>query len=158
MKRLRRAALGAAVFVAVSLAMTTAGTAFASPERAAAATSSVAPLVLSCPVGDTCLWVDKNFGGYANGYSGSEPDFTVAGGWLPGCAHVEFNDCASSAWNNGQHCTVYLWTDVGYHGRYHSLGLGDAVSNFASSAGPPTGFADPSFNDAVSSLHWCTPR
>jgi len=129
----------------------------AGPDRGAAAASAAIPLAASCPSGATCLWVNANFGGSSLYWVGNDNDFTLDQK-LSGCRHVGFNDCASSAFNNGNSCTVYLWTSINYNGGYHSLSLGDFVDDFGSASGPPTGYGDPSFNDAVSSLHWCSPK
>jgi peptidase inhibitor family I36 len=119
---------------------------------------TVTPLAVSqCPLQYTCLWVNAGYNGGPYISAINDSNFT-GDSKLAGCTHVGFNDCASSAYNHGQNCTVYLWTAINYSGRYHRLALGDFVSDFASSASPPTGFSDPSFNDAVSSLHWCTPK
>jgi peptidase inhibitor family I36 len=148
----RSGAIIAFLFAAV---LAGAGVATASPANAAA--PAAAPMVSSCASSYTCLWANAGFLGGKLSKSGNDSDMTKdAKG--SGCKHVGFNDCASSVQNRGKTCTVYLWTSIGYHGRYHSLAKGDEVSNFASSASPPAGFADPSFNDAVSSLHWCTAR
>lgn len=138
--------------VACALVVAGAGVASADPAAPAAAAARSA-----CPVQEICLWPDAGFRGGFYHNAGWDEDFTLYGRWA-GCIHVGFNDCASSAFNHGQHCTVYLWTDINFRGRYHSLGAGDFVSNFASPDAPPAGFSDPSFNDQVSSLYWCRPR
>lgn len=146
--------------VALVSALLFAGTtaAVAGPGSAAGTASSAGQLAApSCQAGRTCLWPHANFRGSAYYFKGDYADFRRLSR-PAGCTHAGFNDCASSAYNDGRQCTVYLWTSINYRGSYHSLSRGDYIVDFGSRSGPPAGYGDPSFNDSVSSLHWCTPR
>jgi peptidase inhibitor family I36 len=143
----------AAITVAVGLA----GSAitFAVPAIAAPAASSVLPSAASvhgCPSGDACFWPFKNFAGSRGAVSGNNPDFSRFPHTTSECHTGTWNDCIESVANNGTQCTVYWWTGANYTGRWHSLSRGDSVGDFA------TGYNDPSFNDVISSNHWCTPN
>lgn len=105
--------------------------------------------------GTACFWPYKNGVGALGEVVDNNSDFTKLYN-SSGCANHNWNDCISSIMNGGTQCTVYFWTGVGYSGKYHSLALGDAVWDFSlpTSEG---GYNDPSFNDSISSDHWCTP-
>lgn len=116
------------------------------------------PLDLSqCRTEHACLWAHSGFRGGMLGRTQDENDFRTGASYT-GCTHAGFNDCASSAYNNGISCTVYFFVNINYRGGYHSLSLGDWVTNFAVNQPPPAGYNDPSFNDAASSLKWCNPN
>jgi hypothetical protein len=121
---------------------------------ASAAYADVTAAETVCAPGNVCVYPNANYRGAALASPRDEPDYTK---WSPGsdCSKPTFSDCASSVENAGRQCTVYLWTDVGYKGRYHSLAKGDRVADFSSKT---SGYKDPSFNDTVSSHHWCKPK
>ncbi|MET8685175.1 peptidase inhibitor family I36 protein [Streptomyces sp. NPDC004732] len=110
--------------------------------------------LITCAAGDTCFWVNSNYGGARGRVSGDNPNFRSFS--QSQCHGGTWNDCISSIANRGRECTVYYWTDASYNGRYHSLGRNDQVPDFG--AAPPVGYNDPAFNDTISSNHWCTPR
>jgi hypothetical protein len=108
--------------------------------------------------GYACFWAWKNEVGTVGKVSGNNSDFRdLYYSTGTGCTNHNWNDCISSIMNGGTQCTVYFWTSVGYTGQYHSLGLGDSVDDFSLPASEG-GYGDASFNDAISSNHWCTPR
>ncbi|WP_405093745.1 peptidase inhibitor family I36 protein [Micromonospora sp. NBC_01392] len=114
---------------------------------AAAATAFAAPAQADgrgdCPDEHVCLWWDRNFTGLR--WQGKYDNSSI------GTA----NDKASSAFNNGRTCWVYLWTDPGYAGTNLPMALGAYRAYMNTDPGPsPVG----SWEDIVSSVHWCSPR
>ena len=106
-----------------------------------------------CPSGYACFWPFKHFAGGMGKVSGDNPDFRKFQHTTSECHTGTWDNCIESIANRGNSgCTVYWWTGVGYSGRWHSLGAGDGVGDF------DVVYNDPSFNDAISSNHWCTPK
>lgn len=107
--------------------------------------------------GFACFWVNNNFGGTRGRVAGDNPNYLNLSN-SSGCTQYPgtWNDCISSIRNDGTECTIWFWTDANYQGRSHSLSRGDEVPDFA--LAPPTGYSDPSFNDSISSNHWCTAK
>jgi hypothetical protein len=151
---LRRAAIALGLIALVMAGGVTSAHAADGSSRVTGA-GVVQPLA-TCGTTHVCVWARINYLGskYETGRNQSNYHNVSAGSDCtkdPGT----LNDCISSVANYGTSCVVYLHVDSGYRGRYHRVGLGDAVPNFASP--PPTGYGDPSFNDQISSHHWCTP-
>ncbi|MFF8675997.1 peptidase inhibitor family I36 protein [Streptomyces sp. NPDC015242] len=122
---------------------------------APAAQASAGVQAETCPVdsGYACFWVNNYRGGTMGKVSGDNENYRNLSN-SSGCTRYPgtWNDCISSVENQGRQCTVYFWTDANYQGRYHSLSIGDRVNDMA------VGWNDASFNDAISSNHWCSPR
>ncbi|MEU6990957.1 peptidase inhibitor family I36 protein [Streptomyces sp. NPDC046465] len=144
MRKMLAAAAGSTLLVLGGL---TAGPATASSDESAEA-------LITCAAGDTCFWVNSNYGGNRGRVAGDNENFTSFA--QSQCRGGTWNDCISSIANRGRECTVYYWTSANYTGRYHSLGRNDQVPDFG--AAPPVGYNDPAFNDTISSNHWCSPR
>jgi hypothetical protein len=106
---------------------------------------------LGCPSTYACFWVDNYASGTMGKVSGNNTNYMNVTN-SSGCTKYPgtWNDCISSLDNNGTSCTVYFWTNASYGGRYHSLAIGDAVYDFG------IDYNDSSFNDSISSNHWCT--
>jgi hypothetical protein len=147
----------AAAALAGALVFAGATAASAGPPNVTGSSSAGTLAAPNCQSGRTCLWPSANFKGTAYFFQSNYADFSRLAS-VAGCTHTGFNDCVSSAYNDGQSCTVYLRKSINYKGDYHSLSLGDWIVNFGSSSGPPQGYGDPSFNDSVSSLSWCNPN
>ncbi|WP_269854727.1 peptidase inhibitor family I36 protein [Streptomyces sp. RPT161] len=154
MRKRQVAGTVAALAAAVSLGCGATAEASAATAAPRVGTTSLTPQINTCPVssGYACFWVDSYRGGAMGKVSGNNSNYMNLSN-SSGCTAYPgtWNDCISSIENQGTQCTVYFWTDAGYTGRYHSLSIGDRVDDFA------TGYNDPSFNDSISSNHWCTP-
>jgi len=149
--RSRAATYGATLVLALGAASgigTTTAQAVESAHEAPAATD-----VLGCPSGDACFWTDSGWNGTMGHVSGNNPNFRDLHN-SSGCFHFPgtWDDCVESNDNNGNSCTVYFWTGASYTGRFHSLAVGDAVDDFG------LFYSDPTFNDSISSNHWCTSK
>jgi hypothetical protein len=110
--------------------------------------------IWGCPSSYACFWAGAHMAPPMGKVSENNKNF----GNLPyssGCTSGSWNDCISAVDNNGTTCTVYWFMDADYKGRWHSLHKGDYVTDLSSSSPPPIGYADPSFNDAISSNRWC---
>ncbi|MFF2470228.1 peptidase inhibitor family I36 protein [Streptomyces mirabilis] len=108
---------------------------------------------LGCADGYACFWVNNNYNGTMGKVSGNNTNYLNLSN-SSGCTKYPgtWNDCISSIDNNGTSgCKVFFWTGANYSGGYHSLSAGDAVYDFGAVYG------DPSFNDSISSNHWCQP-
>jgi peptidase inhibitor family I36 len=161
-RRLSRRPLLLTAAIGVLLAAGLAGPAQAQAANPAAATASVtlaAPAgpegdfetMATCPSGYACFWRDPYFGGPSGMVAGNNPDFRVFK--QSGCPLGSWHECISSIRNDGESCTVFFWTGVGYTGRWHSLARGDQVGKFSEAP-----YKDPAFDNAISSNHWCKPN
>ena len=113
----------------------------------AAAFAFVAPAQAAgrgdCPGEYICLWHDRDFAG--SRWQGKNNNATLGSG----------DNQASSLFNNGQHCNAWVWSDTNYAGVSWEIPLGTYRAFLNSNPGPsPVG----SWEDVISSVHWCSPR
>ncbi|WP_412739869.1 peptidase inhibitor family I36 protein [Krasilnikovia sp. MM14-A1259] len=99
-----------------------------------------------CPEKYLCFWASPNYHDGPGMVKDDNEDFRK----LPhiSCRTGTWDNCISSVVNNGQRCTVYMWSGLNYGGSYHSLAIGNEKPDLSQWY----------FNDAISSNHWCTPK
>jgi Peptidase inhibitor family I36 len=98
--------------------------------------------------GDLCFWVNIGWGGAKGHVAGNNGNWAV----FPQaqCAGGTWNDCASSAFNDGNFDAVRLRQDVNGGGGFFCIPKGVGYSNFTRLA-----FSNgANLNDAVSSNYW----
>jgi hypothetical protein len=104
----------------------------------------------TCPSGYVCAWSDRDFTGARKDmqYNNSSWSWTTGacpqtGTWL---------NCASSVYNNGRNCDVWLWSGTNYSGQALYLYRTSRLAFLNQNAGPsPVG----SWEDIIKSNHWC---
>jgi hypothetical protein len=148
----RLAAVAATGVVALATGLGTGGGAQAATPTGHSVARPASVDSLGCPSGDACFWVNDDYQGTMGHVAGNNPNFMNLSN-SSGCTAYPgtWNDCISSLDNNGTECVVYFWTDANYKGSYHSVALGDKIWDFGAV------YNDPSFNDSISSNHWCNP-
>jgi hypothetical protein len=110
---------------------------------AQAATRQLASGYQDCPKGFVCAWFDRNFTGRR--WQGEHDNWDM----------YPANKVASSVYNNGRRCDVWLWTEQSYTGHALYLYRGSRLAYLNQNPGPsPVG----SWEDVIQSNHWCTPN
>jgi hypothetical protein len=113
----------------------------ASPAQAAPA-RPLASGYKDCPQKFVCAWWDRNFTGRRWQGENDNWDMNVS------------DKQASSVFNNGRTCDVWLWTEDRYTGDSLYLYKGSRLAYLNENPGPsPVG----SWEDVIQSAHWCTP-
>jgi len=154
MRRLLTVGTGLVLFLA-GLVGTAAASAPAAPQHTSpqvriASGPAVAPLAPSgCSSGALCFW---NGTGYSDGPGklfGKNPDWSVFG--HSSCPSGTWNNCASSAFNNGVNCDSVMWDGKNY--TFGAEGIlemdrGVGISNLSNVV----------FNNVASSNSWITPQ
>jgi hypothetical protein len=130
----RRILAGAAALVLTTVALA----------GLAATPASAAPP--NCPAGALCIYPDPGYSGGLGTLYGNNPDFTRLPTSTHNCGNGTWDNCVSSAFNNGTQCTVYLFSGYSYTGVKHTLSRGDGYYNFH----------DVGFDDTLSSNRWCS--
>lgn len=95
-----------------------------------------------CPLGYTCLYENKNFGGYSFRFQWYVPDlrqFGDFGGW-----NDTWDNKASSVYNHGRESTVYLYEHIKKGGTRKTLAKGTWIAELSSVK----------FNDMASSAYF----
>ena len=105
-------------------------------------------LPAGCTATYLCIYPDPGYSGGFGHFSGDNTNWNNFSTSTNNCGNGTWNDCISSAFNDGTSCTVWLWTDANYQGSTHSIARGTGYSRLA----------DVGLNDNVSSNHWCTSR
>ncbi|GAB3441927.1 hypothetical protein GCM10027436_26980 [Actinophytocola sediminis] len=123
------------------------GTAAAAQLTPATLTESQAEVIAqqSCDAGFVCFWSAAYYGGVRGQLAGNNANWSAFP--RPECGAISnytWNDCASSAFNNGTQCTAYLYRAGGYVDLGVILPRGTGVNYF-----------NQANNDAVSSNDWC---
>jgi hypothetical protein len=95
----------------------------------------------TCPSTYACGWVNSNFGSSRGQWAGNNAHLSVFGN--SNCQTGNWNDCISSDANSGTSCVVHFWTDWGYAGTIHSIGMGSFEGGLGG------------LNDEFSSNNWC---
>lgn len=98
--------------------------------------------------GDLCFWVNIGWGGAKGHVAGNNGNWAV----FPQaqCAGGTWNDCASSAFNDGNFDAVRLRQDINGGGGFFCIPKGVGYSNFTRLS-----FSNgANLNDAVSSNYW----
>jgi Peptidase inhibitor family I36 len=111
-----------------------------------AGSANAAPV--GCPSTYFCFYADPDFSGGMGKVAGNNTHFSAFPTSTHNCGNGNWNDCVSSAFNNGRSCTVFLWSDANYAGRLLAIGRGTGYTNLRSV----------NFDDILSSNHWCTSR
>jgi hypothetical protein len=153
MRKKRAAGVAVAMASAISLVGGVSAQVYAATPRPDSS-GTVAPLGTGCSGGLACFWSNVSRGGNKGEVADNNSNYlNLHNSW--GCTRFPgtWNDCIMSIANSGIQCRVYFWTNAGYKGRYHSLEMGDSVDNFGTDP-----YYDPSFANAISSNHWCTPN
>ncbi|WP_221353172.1 peptidase inhibitor family I36 protein [Streptomyces beigongshangae] len=131
----------------------TAGTSAATPASGPDGTSAAtmptsvktAAAPAGCNSGSLCFWNGQNYTGAGPGQlSGKNPDWSVFGN--SACPNGNWDNCASSIYNNGVNCNSVTWTNKNYGGGFYSLPRGTGETQLASS-----------HNNAFSSNSWISP-
>lgn len=134
-----------------------------SAAAAAAAAASVAPTTDpvttngrdECPEGWVCFWVDPYYGSAMGKLAGNNTNWSAFKQWECDEWHrgerINWEDCASSTFNNGQNCSVKLYKDRGYTGEY----LWEQRGSFRDNLAYDLDRYGVSFNDTISSNKWC---
>jgi hypothetical protein len=130
----------------ISLALATVGTLTAAILGFAASPASAAPA--GCSSTYFCFYADPDYSGGMGKVQGNNRHFSAFNTSTHNCGNGNWNDCVSSAYNNGTQCTVFLWSDADYRGRVLALARGQGYRNLRSV----------NFDDVLSSNHWCTQR
>lgn len=103
-----------------------------------------------CPSGHVCFWSDPQFKGRMGRLAGNNSDWSV----FPqeDCAATRnWENCASSTFNNGNQCTVNLYKDPRYGGTY----LWEQRGSLRYDLHYDRDQYGQSFNDTISSNKWC---
>jgi hypothetical protein len=125
---------------------------------AAAALASVAPATepvtingaADCPSSYVCFWSDPQFKGRMGKLAGNNPTWSVFP--QPDCGRTRnWEDCASSTFNNGNRCSVNLYKDPDYRGTY----LWEQRGSLRYDLNHDKDQHGLSFNDTISSNKWC---
>lgn len=139
--------------VLLATVLSLAAPAHAAPAQPAPAVPAVAGDYQACPQYFVCAWVDRNFTGPMGRWEHDNADW----GDFPNsnCGNGTWDDCASSVYNHGQTCDVWLWSGVIYTGSSLYLYRGSRLAFLNVNPGPsPVG----SWEDIIKSNHWCTPN
>lgn len=158
-KRCRRlgAALIALVFGMAGLVLGPASPAAASVAALASVAPVTAPVnapvttngLADCPGGYVCFWVDWHYEGPMGKLYGNNTNWSVFS--QPECDRQNWEDCASSTFNNGNECAVNLYKDPGYGGEFLWEQRGSVRYNLNNNKDK----YGRSFNDTISSNKWC---
>jgi hypothetical protein len=103
---------------------------------------------VGCPATYFCFYADPGYSGGMGKVQGDNANFKAFSTSTHNCGNGNWDNCVSSAYNNGTRCTVFLWSDAGYRGKMLTLAKGQGYSNLKSV----------NFDDTLSSNHWCTQR
>ncbi|WP_420313611.1 peptidase inhibitor family I36 protein [Actinopolymorpha alba] len=95
-----------------------------------------------CPAGYLCAWVDTDYRGRMGQWSGNNRHWSAFSNST--CQTGSWNDCASSARNNGRYCDVLMYEHAGYGGTPWLLWRGEGQSNLGRRGA----------NDKISSNSW----
>jgi Peptidase inhibitor family I36 len=106
--------------------------------------ASAAPA--GCTATFLCLYPDPGYSGGFGHVAGNNSNFNRLPTSTHNCGNGTWNDCISSAFNDGTSCTVWLWSAAGYSGRKLSIARGTGYRNLSTV----------NFDDVTSSNHWCT--
>jgi hypothetical protein len=147
------AALTALVLCAAGLVMASASPAAAADTALASVAPVTAPITTSglvdCPGGYVCFWVDIHYEGPMGKLWGNNTNWSVFS--QDKCANKNWDNCASSTFNNGNDCAVTLYRDPGYGGTFLWEQRGSVRYNLKNNRDQ----YGHSFNDAFSSNKWC---
>ncbi|MDI1461183.1 peptidase inhibitor family I36 protein [Catellatospora sp. KI3] len=126
----------------------------------AAATAMLVPTTTAAHAGDytvcpeeyVCAWVDRDFTGPMKQMKYDNPSWN----WTQSsCGSGTWMNCASSVYNHGKNCDVWLWSGTNYTGQALYLYKTSRLAFLNSNPGPsPVG----SWEDIIKSNHWCSSR
>jgi hypothetical protein len=132
-------------------------TSLAAPAAAADSTlaaGTITPAAMSaCGSGNFCAWVNSNFNDGPGQWAGNASNYTDWGHDNCGLGSLwTWDNCASSVFNNGQHCNLTFYDGINYTGAYYNLPRGSYLANMTLDRMSDGQNA----NDRISSHRWCT--
>ncbi|WP_173019503.1 peptidase inhibitor family I36 protein [Streptomyces alkaliphilus] len=135
------AVLAAGVMMGVSPAHAADDSAGALP-YASTASVGISAAPSGCSATNVCFWSGTNYSGAGPGQlSGANPNWAVFSN--SSCPGGNWENCASSVYNNGTSCSAVLWTSRNYSGARLTLARGSGQTRLSST-----------MNNAISSNSW----
>ncbi len=119
-----------AIMLAAATALLGSGSAVASAQASPAVASGTPAVANDCNMsGQVCIWQSVGFTGDEGHFSGANLDWSTFGGGTD-CASGNWNNCASSIYNNKTEHSVILWETINDEGGQFCVATLTGYSDF----------------------------